>query len=132
VPNKLVLCAFVALLAGCATATFNKTGSDARIEELRTFHLAFVNQFAVSGKKFNEQLFEARLSEGNAKFERAIAEEKFTARKPVLHDLSAQFQADAAHLRSKASHGKITPSLGAEMKKDINKVYNHALGQKAQ
>jgi len=41
----------------------------------------------------------------------------------------AQFDADAAHLKSKASHAKITPALASEMKKDVNKIYNHALGQ---
>jgi hypothetical protein len=52
------------------------------------------------------------VNEGNAKFQQAIAEEKFTARRPVLNDLYAQFKADAAHLRSKASRGKVTPALG--------------------
>jgi hypothetical protein len=129
VPNKFVLWAAIALLTGCATATFHKAGSDARIEDLRAFHLAFVDQFAVTGKKFDEQLFEARVSEGNARFQQAITEEKFTARKPVLHDLAAQFQADAAHLRSKARQKKITPALRDEMKKDINKIYDHALAR---
>jgi hypothetical protein len=69
------------------------------------------------------------VNEGNAKFQQAIADEKFTARRPVLIDLKAQFDADAAHLRSKASHGKITPALATEMKKDVNKIYDHALGR---
>jgi len=40
----------------------------------------------------------------------------------VLVDLKAQFDADAAHLKSKASRGKITPALASEMKKDVNKT----------
>jgi hypothetical protein len=47
----------------------------------------------------------------------------------VLNDLAAQFKADAAHLRSKASRGKVTPALASEMKKDTNKIYDHALGR---
>ena len=116
-------------IASCGTATFTKTGSDATIESLRSFHLAFIDQFAVPGKKFNATAFNAKVNEGNAKFQQAIADEKFTARRPVLVDLKAQFDADAAHLKSKASHGKITPALASEMKKDVNKIYDHALGR---
>jgi hypothetical protein len=116
-------------VASCGTATFSKTGSDATIESLRSFHLAFIDEFAVPGKKFNAAAFNAKVNEGNAKFQQAIADEKFTARRPVLVDLKAQFDADAAHLKSKASHGKITPALASEMKKDVNKIYDHALGR---
>ena len=73
--------------------------------------------------------FDVRVNEGNAKFQQAIADEKFTARRPVLVDLKGQFDADAAHLRSKASGGKVTPALASEMKKDVNKIYDHALGR---
>jgi hypothetical protein len=124
-----LLCAAAIAMTGCGTATINKTGSDARIESLRSFHLGFIDQFAVPGKKFNATAFNAKVNEGNAKFQQAIADEKFTARRPVLVDLKAQFDADAAHLRSKASRGKVTPALATEMKKDINKIYDHALGR---
>ena len=80
-------------------------------------------------KKFIATAFNAKVNEGNAKFQQAIADEKFTARRPVLVDLKAQFDADAAHIKSKASHGKITPALASEMKKDVNKIYDHALGR---
>ena len=43
--------------------------------------------------------------------------------------LKGQFDADAAHLRSKASRGKVTSALATEMKKDVNKIYDHALGR---
>jgi hypothetical protein len=112
-----------------AEAYATKIGSDARIESLRSFHLAFIDEFAVPGKHFNAAAFEAKVSEGNAKFQRAIADEKFTARCAVLIDLKCQFDADGGHLRSKASRGKITPALASEMKKDINKIYDHALGK---
>ncbi len=62
-------------------------------------------------------------------FSRPSPNEKFTARRPVLQDLATQFKADAEHLRSKASRGKITPALASEMKKDTNKIYDHALGR---
>jgi hypothetical protein len=116
-------------IASCGTATFTKSGSDATIESLRNFELAFVDEFAVPGKKFNAAAFNAKVNEGNAKFQQAIANEKFTARRPVLVNLKGQFDADAAHLRSKASRGKITPALATEMKNDINKTYDHALGR---
>jgi hypothetical protein len=116
-------------VASCGTATFSKTGSDATIESLRSFHLAFIDEFAVPGKKFNATAFNAKVNEGNAKFQQAIADEKFTARRPVLVDLKAQFDADAAHLKTKASQGKITTALASEMKKDVNKIYDHALGR---
>jgi hypothetical protein len=129
VSRNVFLCAAAILIASCGTATFTKTGSDATIESLRSFHLAFIDQFAVPGKKFNATAFNAKVNEGNAKFQQAIADEKFTARRPVLVDLKAQFDADAAHLKSKASHGKVTPALASEMKKDVNKIYDHALGR---
>jgi hypothetical protein len=129
VSRNVFLCAAAILIASCGTATFTKTGSDATIESLRSFHLAFIDQFAVPGKKFNATAFNAKVNEGNAKFQQAIADEKFTARRPVLVGLKAQFDADAAHLKSKASHGKVTPALASEMKKDVNKIYDHALGR---
>lgn len=130
-PNvrNLFLCAAAIVTTSCGTATFTKTGSDAQIESLRSFHLAFIDEFAVPKKRFNSATFDAKVSEGNAKFQQAIADEKFTVRRRVLIDLKSQFDADAAHLRSKASRGKITPALATEMKKDINKIYDHALGR---
>ena len=127
--RNVFLCAAAIFIASCGTATFTKTGSDATIENLRSFHLAFIDEFAVPGKKFNAAAFNAKVNEGNAKFQQAIADEKFPARRPVLVDLKAQFDADAAHLKSKASRGKITPALASEMKKDVNKIYDHALGR---
>ena len=129
VSRNVFLCAAAILIASCGTATFTKSGSDATIESLRSFHLAFIDEFAVPGKKFNAAAFNAKVNEGNAKFQQAIADEKFTARRPVLVDLKAQFDADAAHLKSKARSGKITPALASEMKKDVNKIYDHALGR---
>jgi hypothetical protein len=81
------------------------------------------------GKRFNAAAFAAKVNEGNSKFQQAITNDKFTARRPVLVDLKGQFDADATHLRSKASRGKVTPALASEMKKDVNKVYDHALGR---
>jgi hypothetical protein len=51
------------------------------------FELAFIHEFAVPGKCFNAAAFDAKVSEGNAKFQQAIADEKFTARRSVLVDL---------------------------------------------
>lgn len=127
--RNVFLCVAAILITSCGTATFSKTGSDARIESLRNFELAFIDEFAVRGKRFNAAAFDAKVNEGNAKFQQAIADEKFTARRPVLVDLKGQFDADARHLRSKASRGKVTPALATEMKKDVNKTYDHALGR---
>ncbi|PYK13888.1 MAG: hypothetical protein DME65_00485 [Verrucomicrobia bacterium] len=123
----MLVAAAIAMMS-CGTATFTKSGSDAQIESLRNFELAFIDEFAVPGKHFNAAVFQARVNQGNMKFQQAIADEKFTARRPVLIDLKGQFDADAAHLRSKASRGKVTPALASEMKKDVNKIYDHALG----
>jgi len=127
--RTVFFCAAAIFIASCGTATFTKSGSDATIESLRSFHLAFIDQFAVPGKKFNATAFNAKVNEGNAKFQEAIANDKFTARRAVFVDLKAQFDADAAHLKSKASRGKVTPALASEMKKDVNKIYDHALGR---
>jgi hypothetical protein len=127
--RTIFLCAGAIVVTSCGTATFSKTGSDAQIESLRSFHLSFIDEFAVPRRRFNAAAFDARVNDGDAKFQQAIASEKFTARRPVLIDLKAQFDADAAHLRSKASHGKVTPALASEMKRDINKIYDHALGR---
>jgi hypothetical protein len=83
------LCAAAIVITSCGTATINKSGSDAQIESLRSFHLAFIDQFAVPRKRFNAAAFEAKVNEGNAKFQQAIANEKFTARRPLLIDLKA-------------------------------------------
>jgi len=127
--RNLFLCVAAIAITSCGTATVNKTGSDAQIESLRNFELAFIDQFAVPGKRFNAAAFDAKVTEGNSKFQQAITNEKFNARRPVLVDLKGQFDADATHLRSKASGGKVTPALASEMKKDVNKVYDHALGR---
>src|SRR5918996_4939567 len=129
ISRNFFLCAAAILIASCGTATFTKTGSDATIESLRNFELGFIDEFAVPGKKFNAAAFNAKVNEGNAKFQQAIADEKFTARRPVLVNLKGQFKADAQHLRSKASRGKVTHALASEMKKDTDKIYNHALGR---
>jgi hypothetical protein len=127
--SKFLLCVAAIFITSCGTATFTKSRSDTTIESLRSFHLAFIDEFAVPGKKFNAASFNAKVNQGNAMFQQAIAKEKFTARRPVLFDLKAQFDADAAHIKSKATHGKITPALASEMKKDVNKIYDHALGR---
>jgi hypothetical protein len=127
--RNLFLCVATIAITSCGTATFSKTGSDAQIESLRNFELAFIDQFAVPGKRFNAAAFDAKVNEGNSKFQQAITNDKFTARRPVLVDLKGQFDADATHLRSKANRGKVTPALASEMKKDVNKVYDHALGR---
>jgi hypothetical protein len=127
--RNILLCAAAIVITSCGTATFTKTGSDAQIESLRSFHLAFIDEFAVPRKRFDSGAFEARVNDGDAKFQQAITSEKFTARRPVLVDLKAQFDADAAHLRSKASRGKVTTALADEMKKDVDKIYDHALGR---
>jgi hypothetical protein len=129
ISRNVFLCVAAIFIASCGTATFTKTGSDATIESLRNFELAFIDEFAVPGKKFNATAFNAKVNEGDAKFQQAIANEKFTARRPVIVNLKGQFDADAAHLRSKASRGKITPALATEMKNDVDKTYDHALGR---
>ena len=48
-------------------------GSDVRIKSLRNFQLAFIDEFAVLGKRFNTAAFQAKVNEGNAKFPRTIA-----------------------------------------------------------
>ena len=103
--RNIFLVAATIVMTSCGTATFSKTGSDAEIESLRNFELAFIDQFAVPGKRFDAAAFDAKVNEGNAKFQKAITDEKFTARRPVLVDLKGQFDADSAHLRSKASRG---------------------------
>jgi hypothetical protein len=105
----------------------SQIGTHARIKSLRSFQFAFIDEFAVLGKRLNTTAFEAKVNEGNAKFQQIIAE-KFTGRRTVLNDLYAQFKADAAYLRSKASRGKVTRALAIEMKKDTNKIYDHVLG----
>ena len=120
----------VATLALASCATINKPQSDVSFESLRAAEIAFVDEFAVPKKKFDAAAFDKRVDEINAKFQDAMTNEKFKARRPVLKDLSDQFKAGASHLRKKASSGKVTPALGAEMKRDINDNYNHALGKK--
>ncbi len=127
--SQAVLIGAVISLAGCGTMTFNKPNSDAQIESLRAIHLALVDQFAVPRKHFDAAAFDAKVDEGNRKFDEALAQEKVAARRPVLRDLAGQFKKDAEHLRSKASRKKITSNLASDMKQAINKDYDHALGK---
>ena len=124
------LCAVAFVLASCATV--NKPGSDATLENLRSFEISFVDQFAVPGKRFDAAAFDAKVAQGNAMFQDAIKNEKFSARKPVLRDLANQFKAEAAYLRKKASTGKITKALAAEMKRDINDNFDNATAEKTE
>jgi hypothetical protein len=124
------LCAVAFALASCATLT--RPESDVSFENLRAFEISFVNQYAVPGKRFDAAAFDATVAEGNAKFQDAIKNEKFKARRPVLKDLADQFKAEAAHLRKKASTGEITKALAAEMKRDINDNFNHAIAKKTE
>src|SRR5947209_6948930 len=64
--RNVFLCATAIAITSCGTATFSKPGSDAQIESLRSFQLAFIDEFAVPGKRFNAAAFEARVNEGNA------------------------------------------------------------------
>jgi hypothetical protein len=125
-----VISLVILALASCATVY--KSGSDVSFEGLRSFELGFVDEFAVPKKKFDAAAFDAKVAEGNAKFQDAMTNEKFKARKPVLQDLSNQFKAEAAHLRKKASAGKVTPALATEMKRDINDNYNNAIAKKTE
>jgi hypothetical protein len=126
----LALAMLAILLSGCAT--INKPQSDVSFENLRAFEIAFVDQYAVPGKPFDAAAFDAKVAEGNAKFQDAMTNEKFKARRPVLKDLADQFKAEAAHLRKKASSGKVTKALAAEMKRDINDNYDHAIAKKTE
>ena len=58
--------------------------------------------------------------------------EKFKARRPCSRIYRTQFKAEAAHLRKKASTGKVTPALATEMKRDINDNYNNAIAKKTE
>jgi len=99
------------------------------IESLRNFELAFIDEFAIPGKPYNSFAFEARVDEGKAKFQKAIADDKLPAHRPLLVHLQVQFDADVAHLRWKVSQGMVTPALATEMKKNVNKIYDLALGR---
>ena len=83
--RQVFLCAAAIAITSCGTATFSKGGSDSRIEGLRNFELAFIEEFAVPGK-----------SSASAK---------------------------------QTSRGKVTSALAREMKKDVNKIYDHALAR---
>jgi TPR repeat protein len=103
--------------------------NEAQVESLRNFELAFIDEFAVSGKPYNAAAFDAKVNEGNAKFQKAIADDKFPMHRPVLVDLKKQFDADVGHLRFKNSRGRVSPALATEMKKGVNTIYDHALGR---
>jgi len=62
VARNVFLCVAAVFIASCGTATFTKSGSDATIESLRSFHLAFIDEFAVPGKKFNATAFNAKVN----------------------------------------------------------------------
>ena len=125
----VLMCLATVLLAGCAAATFNKPGTDLRIESLRNFQLAFIDKFGAPDKAFDPVTFDAMVNQGNARFQQAIADEKFSARREILENLAELFKADANHLRSRASRGKMTLALATEMKDDTNTVYDKALGR---
>jgi len=126
--NALTCLAAISLTA-CGTATFTKTGSDAQIETLRSFQLSFIDEFGETGKVFDSAAFDAKVNQGNMIFEKAIADEKFSARRPMLEDLAEVFKADANHIRSMASRGKMTAAVAGEMIRHVNMIYDHTLGR---
>src|SRR5207302_9387687 len=77
-------CAAAIVITSCGTATFSKTGSNAQIESLRNFELAFIDEFAVPGKRFNAATFDAKVNQVDAKFQQAITNEKLKERRKVL------------------------------------------------
>jgi len=80
--GQVFLCAAAIAITSCGTATFSKGGSDSRIEGLRNFELPFIDEFAVPGKRFNAAAFDAKVNEGNAKFQQAIARRKIHRASP--------------------------------------------------
>jgi hypothetical protein len=80
--RQVFLCAAAIAITSCGTATFSKGGSDSRIDGLRNFELAFIDEFAVPGKRFNAAAFDAKVNEGNAKFQEAIARRKIHGAPP--------------------------------------------------
>jgi hypothetical protein len=130
--NSLIRNSFIciAALGFASCATINKPQSDVSFESLRSFHLAFVDEFAVPNKHFDAAAFDSKVNEGNAKFADAMKNEKFKARLPVLQDLANDFKADAEQIRKKAGKGKISAAFRTELKRDINDNYNNAIGKK--
>src|SRR5438445_12078356 len=90
-------CAAAIVITSCGTATFSKTGSNAQIESLRNFELAFIEEFAVLCKRINAAAFYDKINKDNEKFQLSITDEKFTVCRPVLVELKGKMDADAAH-----------------------------------
>ena len=68
--RNLFLCVAAIAITSCGTATFTKTGSDAQIESLRNFELAFIDEFAVPGKRFNAAAFDAKVKSIAGRFDK--------------------------------------------------------------
>src|SRR5258708_16141109 len=79
VSRNVFLCAAAIFIASCGTATFTKTGNDATIESLRSFHLAFIGEFAVPGNKVKATTVNTKVTELNATLHQPIADDDITA-----------------------------------------------------
>ena len=55
VSRNVLLFAVAIFIASCGTATFTKTGSDATIESLRNFELAFIDEFCCAWQKIQRR-----------------------------------------------------------------------------
>jgi len=123
--SVLVVCA--TLIGGCAT-TKNAESRNA-IADLKTAHLAYIDQFTEgAGKTWDDQKLAtstAALEKQFSDAEDAAATKSDARRKTAISTLHSQFKRDAAMLKSKKAFFRTT--FATDLKKKVSQNYDLAL-----
>jgi type IV pilus biogenesis protein CpaD/CtpE len=125
-PFVLALCA--ALLFGGCASTKNAASRDA-IADLKTAHLAFIDEFTEgAGKTWDDSKLTtstAALEKQFADAEQAKATQTDAGRKRAISNLHSQFKRDAAMLESQKAFFRTT--FATDLKKKVSRNYDLAL-----
>ena len=128
-PSSVAICAIA--LSFCSCATFTESSSQARLQQLRDAHLAFIDHYTcVEGKpaKWDQASFDSEVAKITQQFTDAEAAESkaVPARKTFIKNSADLFQRDASLVRKKHC---LSPSFAANKKKQLQQNYDLLLQQ---
>lgn len=126
-PVVLSLCAVI-LLGGCATSRNAKSRTN--IADLKTIHLAFVDEFTEGeGKTWDDQRLTVQIADLEKQFSEAeqyeAAKKKDARRRAAISNLHAQFKRHAAMLQRRKTFYRA--NFATELKGRLSENYEQAL-----
>lgn len=126
-PVVLSLCAAL-LLGGCATSKDAKSRSN--IADLKTTHLAFIDEFTEgAGKTWDDQKLTTRIATVETQFSEAEQYEatkgKDQLRSNAISNIHSQFKRDAGMLQRRKAFYRA--KFAADLKDQVSQNYDQAL-----